>query len=279
MLKVVVNDAVRSLTAAVERDVGVLVLVVKLDIQRRRVGLESEARRDVLVVAGVVGDVARSIIVGELVSDAQLAWLREVFGAPDGVANGVAVVAALVVVVGLANVAVIVELLGGVVAVNVLALAGELVDRVLDRPDAAVGVLGDADRVAQAPAEDVAVEELVGARVGVELGQVEAADLRVARLNVAGVVVLVGLAAAGDEQGAGLLLGHEQRAGRVVRVAHVGDERLVGVAEGEGLGVVGPREDLVGGGGVEGLAVVGEGEAMVELNVQLVHVGRILFKL
>ncbi|KAJ3495214.1 hypothetical protein NLG97_g3555 [Lecanicillium saksenae] len=142
-----------------------------------------------------------------------------------------------------------------------------LVDRVFDRPEAAGGVLGDAHRVAQAPADDVPVEELVGLGIlaGAELGYVEAADLRVARVELLGVAVLVGLAAARDEEHAGLLLGEEKRARGVVRVAHVGDDGAVGVAELDGLGVVRPLVHIFGRGGVQGLAVIGQGDAVVEL--------------
>lgn len=72
----------------------------------------------------------------------------------------------------------------------------------------------------------------------------------------AGCFVLVVYGAAGDDQHAWFLLGHEQGAGGFVGVAHVGYDGVVGVADGGGLAVVGPGVYFGGGGCVEGFAVV-----------------------
>lgn len=167
-----------------------------------------------------------------------------------------------------------VELLAGVIRVNVLAVPPQVIDRVLDGPDAARrGVLGDADRVAEAPAEQRALEvriralPLAGA-VGGQRADVEGAQLRVAGVAVGGGGVVVALAAARHEQHVRVLAGQQQRAGNVARVGHVGDERAGGRGvEAGGGGVVGPRVDVVGGRGVERAAILGEGDAVVELEL------------
>ena len=75
------------------------------------------------------------------------------------------------------------------------------------------------------------------------------------------------IAAAGDEQDAGLQAGGEQGARHMAAVGHVSDEGaavIVGERAGRG-GIVRPRVDLIVSRGIQRAAVLREGDAMVEL--------------
>ena len=79
--------------------------------------------------------------------------------------------------------------------------------------------------------------------------EVEGADLRDARHDVGREGIDVLGAAAGHEEELRVLLGEQQGAGDVARVAHVLDNGAL-VGEGAGRGVVVPAEDPIGRGGV-----------------------------
>lgn len=116
----------------------------------------------------------------------------------------------------------VVELLTGVVGVDVDAVPRELVDRVLDGPDAAGGgVLGDANIIAQAPPQDAAIVVVV---VGPAGRHIKGLDHGAAALDVLGAHVQVVVAPPGDDEDVGLLLGHGQRAADVVCVVHAADD-------------------------------------------------------
>ncbi|CAH0048100.1 unnamed protein product [Clonostachys solani] len=117
------------------------------------------------------------IVNSEAVARLERADVGEIVGPPDREARGISVITT----VRLLRSTVIVQLLPRIVVVNILALALQLVDGVLDRPDTAGGgMLGDTDRVAQTPANDVAIRVLDPVAVLAEEGDVEAADLRTA---------------------------------------------------------------------------------------------------
>lgn len=160
----------------------------------------------------------------------------------------------------------VVELLARVVSVDVDPVAREHVHRVLDGPDAARGrVLGDADVVAQAPAQDPA---LVGVGVGAAArqgGQVEGLDHRAAAVDVLGAGVQVRVAAARDDELVGLLLGHGQRAADVVCVVHAADDGGGRSCDRAGARAVLPGEDGLGRGCVERGAVAGQRDAVSKL--------------
>lgn len=109
----------------------------------------------------------------------------------------------------------VVQLLAGVVAVEILAVPLDLVRRVLDAPDAAVpGILRHADRVAEAPAEHDAVGGVVQRSAG-DRRHIEALDHGPAARDRRGFHVEVAAGAAGDEQQLRVLRGDEQRARRM----------------------------------------------------------------
>ena len=153
----------------------------------------------------------------------------------------------------------VVEFFARVVCVDVDAETVQVVGAVLDAEDAPCGgVLGDADRVAQAPADEEARGGVVvGAGGGGEAGDVEGADLGDARGLLGGEVVHVLAAASGDEEEAGLLAGEEEGARDVaaVWVGHVLDYNL-SVCYRNGVGVIVPAVDVLDGGSIEGLAVL-----------------------
>ncbi|CAI6099181.1 unnamed protein product [Clonostachys chloroleuca] len=142
------------LTAAVERDVCGGTIVCEFNIKRRRVRRKRKARK--------------------AVTRLKRADVGEIVGPPDREARRVSVITT----VRLLRSTVIVQLLSRVVVVNVLTLALQLVNRVLNRPDATGGrILSDTDRIAQTPANDVAICVLDPVTVFAEEGNVEAADL------------------------------------------------------------------------------------------------------
>lgn len=119
----------------------------------------------------------------------------------------------------------VVQLLTGVVSVDVDPVPGQHVDRVLDGPDAARGgVLRDADVVAHAPAQDPAVIGVVVDLAARQGAQVEDLDHGAALLDVLGAHVEVVVAPARDDELGGVLLGHCQRAADMVCVVHAADD-------------------------------------------------------
>lgn len=241
-----------------EADVGEAARGVELNVEGGRVGLEGEAGRGEVALAGGICGGGRE---GELRADGE-AGGRGDGGGPDGEAVRVAEV-------GTSRVgregAVEVKLFAGVVLVDVGAEAVDLVGAVFDAVQAArAGMLGYADRVAEAPADE---GPLAGVVVGLgagEGGDVEGADLGNARGFLGGGVVDVVAAAAGDEEEVGMLLGEQEGAADVARVGHVLNENAL-VGEGPFVGVVVPPVDPLGVGCVQCLAVSGELNAVCEL--------------
>lgn len=233
--------------------------------------LERQPRRHIVVIAGLIRQGAR-LSTRKLITRLQVTEVGEILCAPDGIAQRIAIVPTQVILSKISRrairKAVEVELLARIIKVDILSVSAHLIHRVLNRPDAAmVGLLGHTDAVPQSPAKDVAIQEIVGFVTLAETGEIEAPDLGVARVQLLGVGVLVGVAAAGDDDDARLQAGEEEGAGGVVRVGHVGDEGAAGGGgEGCGGGGVGPGVDVVLCAGVEGFAVFGDGDAVVELG-------------
>lgn len=143
----------------------------------------------------------------------------------------------------------VVELLARVVSVNVDAVPRKLVDRVLDRPDAARGrVLCDADVVPQTPSEDPPIVVVI---VGPAGRHVKGLDHRAALLDVLGSHVQVVIAAARHDERVGLLLGKGQCAADVVCIVHAGNDACRGPGDRACGWVVLPGEDGFGRGGIE----------------------------
>ncbi|CAH0020552.1 unnamed protein product [Clonostachys rhizophaga] len=148
----------RTIRAAVERDVCGGTIVCEFDIKRRR---------------GIIHGIF-CIINSKAVTRLKRANVGKIVGPPDREARRVSVIPT----VRLLRSSVIVQLLSRVVVVNVLALALQLVNGVLNRPDATGGrILGDTDGIAQTPANDVAICVLDPVTVFAEEGNVKAADL------------------------------------------------------------------------------------------------------
>lgn len=215
------------LTTAMESNKSLRGIGIELDVQRSRMSLESNTRGDMIGVASRVCYIRRSAIINKLVSNLEMSQIRKPRRRPDGVAGRIAVVAPLMIT-GTQD-AVVVELFCRIVLVYVLPMTLQLIDRVLNRPDPSRRrVLNNANRVPQAPAENMAVEKVKRRIPFAYPCDVVAANLRMSASDVASVRVLVGVAAAGDEKSVWLFLGHEKRARGVVRVGHVSDEGEVG---------------------------------------------------
>lgn len=104
-----------------------------------------------------------------------------------------------------------VHLLGRVVGMNISPLSPELIHRVLHRVDPARHrMLRHPDRVAQSPAQQGAVHEIIGVAVLLEVADVEGADLGVAGALDGCFLVDVAVASSGDDKHVWLLLGEEQ---------------------------------------------------------------------
>ncbi|CAG9936434.1 unnamed protein product [Clonostachys rosea f. rosea IK726] len=144
-----------SLTAAVERDVCGGTIIGEFDIKWRRVRRKRKTREAV-------------------VARLERADVGEIIRPPDREARRISVITTI----RLLRSAVIVQLLSRVVVVNILALALQLVNGVLDRPDATGGrMLSNTDRIAQTPANDVAICVLNSVTVFTEGGNVKATYL------------------------------------------------------------------------------------------------------
>lgn len=197
-------------------------LAVELDVQRRPMRGERQARADGRLLARGVAVHRRQLVDSERLADLQPRRVREGAQVPRREARRVPKVGALHRRGRAVEVPQEIELLARVVVVDVDAVTDDVVDAVLDGPDAACHRLfRNADAVAQAPAHQRAAR-----REGVGAGDardVEGADLAVAGRDVAGGQVDVGVAATADEQHAVDLLGGEHRAGVVVRVVHALD--------------------------------------------------------
>lgn len=258
------RERTARLTASVERYKGFGAVLGELDVERRGVCLQGQSRRNIVLGAGCVGK-GLGVRAGELVAGLETAQVRKASRVPERIAHWEPVVAAAVLVGrGIVQHAVVVELLAGVAGVDVPAVPRQLVDRVLDGPDAPrCGMLGDANRVAKPRAEQDAVHKVVRLAAFALGRDVKSADLGVSGVGVARLAVLVVDGAARHDKHARLPLGHEKGAGGLVRVAHVGDDGVVGVADGGGLAVVRPGVYPRRRRCVEDLAVVGERQAMV----------------
>lgn len=243
-----------------ERDECFGAVAEELDVQGGHVCLEGQLRTDPVVAGRIVDRVVYDR--GELVANLQAVKLGDV-GVPQGEAVRISVVAALVVRRPAVEEAVEVQLLSGVVLVDVGAVPGDLIDRVLHAEDAARGrLLGDADRVSESPAQHRAVVGKVECRVGQGL-HVKGADLRHSGVHVPRTVVNVVTAALGHDELVGG--GHEQGSGDMPGAAHVLDHRPAVATDGTRIRVIRPRIDIVRGGGKERLVVPGQCDAVVQL--------------
>lgn len=209
-----VADGVGLVEGSAEGDERGIALGRELDVDGRVVSGESEAGCDVVRSASFVCEfVARDGLGvflgdGELRADLEVVVLWNLRNVPDRETLGVAVVATLVGRLGAVEIPKEVELLARVVLVDIFAVAGNAIDGVLDRVDAAGdGVLAYADRVAQAPAEhDAVFVVVVGLGGAGHVGDVEGADLRETVVEDLGLGLVAVGAAARDEEVAVFLL-------------------------------------------------------------------------
>jgi len=247
-----------------EANISLTPLLVKLNVQRGVMRRESQARRHIVVGAGLVRK--RVVFLDrKLVAHIEPVVGRDLGHIPDGEAVRVPIVLGLHRAVQEAKE---VELLAGVVLVDVLPVARHAVHAVLNAVDAARhGVLPDADRVAQTPAEDGAIRvEVVDLGGRGEVGDVEGPDLRQAAREHGRLRHVDLGASARDHKTALHLLRHQERARDEVVVAHAIDDGTRGGTDGAAFRVVLPGKDGLDGGGVESPAVVRERQAMVELD-------------
>lgn len=213
-------------------------------------GLEGQAGSDVVVVAaGIVH--SRVLLHRELVADIERAVERDA-SIPDGKTSRVTVVAGVGIV---RNSTEQVKLLAGVVGMDIDAVARDVINGVIHRPNVTRSrVLSNSDGIANTPAKKLAIRvEVEGIVAG--LAQVKGLDLGVAAGGIEGINVKVLVDAAGHDEPVARGLGHDQGARGLVVVGHVvNDDGGFGV-DGAGLCVVGPGEHLGYGRGVQGLAI------------------------
>lgn len=234
-----------GLTASMERDVRLRTIRSELDIQRRGVGRPRESRGDEVITADRVGRNVRRRG-RELVADLQGAEARS-RRIPHRIALRIAIVTPLATPARSVQEAVEVQLLPGIVLVDIDAVALDVVDGILDAENAARGrLLGHADRVAQTPAEQRARRwRRVGVRLVRQHAHVEGADLRDARRGIPRERVVVLAAALGHEEHARHFLRHEEGAGRVAAVVHLVDDDLLIPADRSRCRVVVPCKHLL----------------------------------
>ncbi|VUC28847.1 unnamed protein product [Clonostachys rosea] len=164
-----------AFVTTVERDVCGGPIIGEFDIKRRRVWRKCKARRDEILIAGGIIHSILCIVNSKAVTCLERAEVGEIVSPPERKARRISVIAT----VGLLRRTVIVQLLSGVVVVNILALALQLVNRILDGPDATGGrMLGDANGITQTPANHVAICVVDPIIVLADEGKVEATDLR-----------------------------------------------------------------------------------------------------
>lgn len=218
--------------------------------------LEGDPRSNIVGVAFHIRGVGPRITSNKLIANLETAQVRKIRRRPERVAERIAVIASLVVI--RAQDTMVVEFLAGIILVDILAAALELINRVLHGPDPPrERMLSKADGIPQAPADEISIEKLFCLTAEVDFCDVVAANLRMPTPLVAGVGVYVGIAAPGDEKCARLLFGYEQRASGMVGIAHVGDESEVGgEIDGDGFAVVLEGKDARGRGDVDEFSIV-----------------------
>lgn len=137
----------------VKRHPSLTPAIIELDIIRRHVRLERQSRRRRLFPTVRIINRAILKVYRKWTPNSQIAAHRDRAHIPRGETVRIAVVAALGQVGGAVEVAVEIQFLAGVVLVDVLARAVQIVDGAFDGVEAACkGVFGDSDGVAQTPA-------------------------------------------------------------------------------------------------------------------------------
>ena len=128
--------------------------VIELDIIRCRMCLKGQSRPRRLFLAVCIIDRTIPFINRKLTSNSQVTIQRYLTDIPNGEAIRIAVIATLWSVFGSVEVAMEVQLLTGIVLVDISAGTVEVVDGILHGIDAAcLRVFRDTYRVAQSPAE------------------------------------------------------------------------------------------------------------------------------
>lgn len=217
-----------------QRDVQVLALAIKLEVERGSVWLEDQPWGLAIGVAEAV--LLRGVCFSnsKLLTDLERANGRDLRSVPHAVAQRVAVVLIEERVISIIKLAVVVQLLSRVVLMNLDAVTFDIIGVVLGAPNTTIfRVFSDTDGVTKTPAKRSSRFVVL-----TSLARIKDADLRFASIDIDSTKVNVLIATSRYEE---LVVGlsREEKGSRnsIVR-SHTADDDFSLAIDGPGIGVV-----------------------------------------